>query len=403
MTRKRFTMFCAAAALIGCPGGMGSTLPTAGNGDSSSGGELSAQCTADFGVSAAAQKVETFLMATSKFAASAAELEGSLKESCIAMGSELGLSNDDMQGDVRGVCQAVSAKLSGDLGALRAEAELTIDVVAVPPRCEVSVDAYAECTAGCQVDVDPGEIDVQCEGGELVGECSGECKGSCGAEVSGQCAGACEGSCSGSCTGTCQGACDGNCTVKNADGSCNGKCEGTCTGTCSAGCTGTCEGECWVDAQASCSGQCKGECSVDFTAPKCTGTIKPPEVEADCKAACDAAINADASCEPGEVEVVIAGNVSSNLEETLGRVRAALKAGYAGVIATGARLKRIKATGRGMVDATKQLGGTGRALGLSAVACITEAAALVPRATASVSVSIEVQASVAGSVSSEKG
>jgi len=398
--KKTLPLALFALAMVGCP--PGGTMPGSGGAGSTSGGEsgeLSSACQADFGATAAAAKLEAFLGATASFVHAANDLDGSLKANCVSMGRALGMAGGELSGGTRAVCDAVSSKLHDELTAVRAQASLRIDVVAQPPRCEISVDASASCAAQCDVDVDPGEVSVQCEGGDMVGQCSGSCSGSCQVDASAGCAGSCEGTCSAGCTGVCQGSCEGSCSATGADGQCNGRCDGTCHGSCSAGCQGSCSGECWVDAHASCQGQCRGSCSVEFTEPHCTGTVRPAHVSADCQASCDARLNAEASCEPGRVEVVVTGDVSSDLAPRLERVRAALRAGYGQLLVTGEKLRRVRQSGRAMVDAAGRLRGTGRDLGLNAVACMAEAASTVPNALAKVSVSVDIQVSVTASVS----
>src|SRR5690606_24936874 len=90
-----------------------------------------------------------------------------------------------------------------------------------PARCQangnVAIEAPAKCEvkAGCEADVDPGQLSVQCEG-QCSGGCSAECSGefSCEVEASSiECTGRCEGACTleagGTCNGTCRGDCDG--------------------------------------------------------------------------------------------------------------------------------------------------------------------------------------------------
>jgi hypothetical protein len=159
-------------------------------GGSSSGGELSGGCSGDFGASASAQKLETFLSATADFTAAAAELEGSLIGACQDMAKELQIPDSELQGKageakVKAVCSPVSAKLEAELKDLRASAKLDVKVAMTPPRCEASVDAYADCVGQCEVNVDPGKLEVKCEGGELRGQCDAECHGTCAAEVAG--------------------------------------------------------------------------------------------------------------------------------------------------------------------------------------------------------------------------
>jgi hypothetical protein len=379
------------------------------SGAAGGGGEISGRCTADFGTQKAAQHVEAFLLATSKFAGTAAELESSLLETCKNMGDALEMDASELKqesGDqpaVRSVCNAVSAKLVSEFDDLKASGNLQAKVVATPPRCEVNMDAYAECAADCEVDVDPGKVDLECKGGEIVGKCSGECRGQCYAKVDGQCSGTCEGSCSGGCSGICEGRCDGECSVKGPDGQCKGECKGTCEGTCSAGCQGTCEGECGVKGDASCEGECHGGCSVEYTEPRCTGTVEPPRMDADCKASCDARINAEAECTPGHAQLTVTGDVKSNLEPTVARVSKAIRIGFADLMAIREKLGRLQASGSLMVKTAQDVPGAAADLGAGATACVLEAAAAIPRAVAQVGVSVDVSVSLTASVSGEAG
>lgn len=395
---------CSSASSI-AGGGAGLGGSGAGRGGASGGGGgatgLSSQCQGDFGASKAAVKLSSFLGATAKFAHAAADLETSLLDSCTSIGKELGMSGADLAGDTKSVCDAVSAKLNAELRSVRAEGNVKIDIVSTPPRCEVSMNAYADCAAKCEVDVEPGQVELQCEGGQISGTCTAECTGECSVEVQGVCKGSCEGTCSGGCTGTCQGVCDGKCSATGADGQCNGRCDGTCQGTCSAGCKGSCEGECWMKSQASCSGECRGGCSVEYQEPKCSGQVRPPKVSADCKASCDAQLEAQATCEPGHTEVKVAGGAKVD-EAKLARVRAALQAGYGQMLATGEKLRRLKRAGQELKKAGKDLKGVS-SLGMRAAACVTEAVSLMPTALASVSASVEVQVSFTASVSASAG
>lgn len=387
-------MIC--GALWGCPSG----VPGVPGGGGTSGGELSAQCTGDFGADATAQKFEAFLGAASQFGATATELEGSLLETCQAMASELQIPESELEptGDehrLRAACDPVAAKIQSELADLRGSAGLTLTISAQPPRCEVSIDAYAGCAAECEADLEPGSVEVECEGGELVGTCSAECSGECGVEVSGECSGSCEGSCEGGCSGTCQGACDGECSSTGADGECNGTCNGTCHGTCSAGCQGSCEGECYVSGQASCEGSCRGGCSVDYTEPRCTGTATPPQMSAECRASCDARMDASASCEPGRVVVAI--EATGDVEERVARLRAAIEGGWGALLHVKARLERVADSGARLASMAENVPGAVSSMGMQAAACASEAVAAVPAATGSISVSVEVSASMSAS------
>lgn len=385
-------MSCGGAGLFGEGQGRGNGSQQ-GNASNNGGGEQnqSQACDSDFGATEAAMKVESFLLATSTFVGTAAEIENSLKDSCTRMAAELGVTPGS--GDARAVCQPVVDKLRSEMSDLRGSGHLTIAIESRPPVCEVSVDAYAQCAAQCDATFDPGHAEIQCEGGELRGQCSAQCTGRCAVEAHGQCSGVCEGSCSTSCTGTCHGECEGTCRTRGADGQCNGACTGTCHGSCSSGCTGTCEGSCEMSAQASCSGECRGGCSVAYTEPRCTGTVRPPSVRADCRASCDARMNAQAHCTPGYTHVNVSGRVASNLEERVTHLRNAINMGFGEIAAMHAKLERLGASAREMTQTAGQLPRALGDLGLGATACFTAATAALPRASASISVSIEVSAS----------
>jgi hypothetical protein len=407
MQRTTLGLMIVAAFMMGCPEDMQGGRPA---GSQTAGGEqqatLPSQCTGGWGAGGAAARVQGFFGATSALLHAAADVPDQLFGLCRNMGRELGMPASQLEGDLRTVCDAVSNRLRSEVGDLRAEANLRIEVVSTPPRCEVSMDAYAQCAAECDARYEPGQIDLQCEGGYIAGQCEGRCQGECHAEVQGKCGGVCEGSCGGSCQGSCNGVCDGTCSVQGPDGQCAGRCRGTCHGSCDAGCQGQCEGECWVKGKARCEGTCRGGCSVEYKKPYCTGTVKPPQVEASCEASCDARFSAEASCEPGHTEVYVSGDVSSNLEERVARVRNALQAGYGGVLAVQLKLQRLRAASGEMRTATANLRGVGRELGSGAVrfgACLSDAGAALAQAAGNIGVSVEVSVSVSASVSGSAG
>ncbi|MCA9707717.1 MAG: hypothetical protein KDK70_17840 [Myxococcales bacterium] len=224
-------------------------------------------------------------------------------------------------------------------GELMASVDGGVELVFVPAQCSanvsVAVEASAQCEAqaGCDVEVDPGEVSVSCEGtcsGSCSGSCSGgfKCEASAGIACSGSCSGSCDLSAGGGCEGTCNGDCAGSCSVVNADGSCAGRCDGMCTGSCelSAGgsCEGTCHGTCEADAEfdcngepPSCNGSCEGECS-----GSCQGEARPPSASAECEASanCEASASAQASanieCTPPSLDFRfnLAANLTGNAE-----------------------------------------------------------------------------------------
>ncbi len=386
---------CSGAGLPGggsLPGGP--SMPSGGGS-----ADLQACTSRDWGDAGAAVKLEAFLGATAGFLGATADVADSLTETCRKMAGELGVSVSG--NDPQSVCEPVAAKLREELRGLRAEARLKIDVQSRPPRCEASMDAYAKCAAECQAEVDPGKVELTCEGGEIVGKCSGECRGQCSVEVQGACQGSCEGTCTAGCQGTCRGVCEGTCSQTDAQGNCVGRCDGACHGTCEGGCTGSCQGECWVSGQASCQGECRGGCSVEYTEPRCTGEVRAPRVEAECQASCDAKLSAEVQCEPGETTVVVQGDVASNVAERVERVRRALQVGYGELLALRVKLERLKAAGDQLVSAGRELQGAVGGLGLQAARagqCIALSLEQLPRAVASVGVSVQVSVSLSASV-----
>jgi hypothetical protein len=309
---------------------------------------LQARCSGDFGASASAQKLESFMSASVTFMGAAQDLHGVLLDACQDIGRRLGVSEAQMAlpdgtPDVRTACDAASAALRAELQDLRVQAKLEIDVQATPPQCDIRVDAYASCAAQCDATVDPGKLEVQCEGGEIVGQCNGACQGDC--QVGGT----------------------------------------------------------WVSGQAQCAGLCRGDCSVAFVEPRCTGTMRPPSVQAECAAACNAKLDAEARCTPGEAHLMVRGAVASNIEERLARVRGAIEGAGGAVLATRAKLGRLVGSGKLLLRAADDVPQAIGNIGMSAAACAAESAAGIINASASISISFEASVSVSGAITGSAG
>ena len=352
--------------------------------EQSSSGGLPSGCGGDFGDGERASRFEVFMEASAAFTTAVAELSTSLRKACASMGTELGMSQSELSGNTKEVCDRVSARLRKDLQELRASAAVDIEVVAAPPRCEVDMKAYADCAARCDTSVEPAKVDLKCEGGEIVGTCSGACAGSCMTKASGSCGGTCEGSC--------RGACDGQCSMTDASGNCDGQCSGTCGGSC--------EGSCRVEGQASCQGECSGGCSVEYENPRCTGEVRPPKVSAECQASCDAEFSAKLDCQPGRAELRVSGDFDGKLRKKLDAVHGAIRAGFGQVLAINAQLMRVKKTGGRVIRTGRGAGKAAFKLGANAVSCASMAVASLVKASASATVSLEVSVSVSASVSS---
>lgn len=345
-----------------------------GGGGGTAGGRSSmAQCRGDFGATSQAAKLEAFFRATASFHEAALDAANQLFGACQRTGRALGMSEAELSGDVRSVCMAAHDRLASELRALRANYTVRLD--AQPPHCEVSVDAYGQCIAECEARVDPGEVQLTCEGGEIRGYCDAQCTGSCAVEVSGQCSGVCEGSCA------------GRCAAYAADGSCAGACEGTC------------QGRCVVRGQASCSGECRGGCSVQYREPYCTGRVRPPSASARCRASCDARIEAEARCTPGRAQLAIEGGLDAEQQARLARVQAAMRDGVSAILSLRERVQRLQSSGADIIRLAPEIPNAAMAVSLGAVACASAAAAATAEAAASLTVSVEVSVSFSASVS----
>lgn len=348
--------------------------PVARGGSSRGGGGAvsMAACGADFGTTSAAAKLETFFDATARFHDSAFAAEAELLAACQRTGRALGMSEGELSGNLAEVCGAANERLRTEMAAIRSNT--TVNVASEPPRCEVSVEAYGSCMASCEAQVDPGSVEITCEGGEIRGYCDASCQGSCAVDVTG------------SCSGTCEGTCAGTCSAPGANGACAGSCEGTC------------QGRCVVDAQASCQGECRGGCSVSYREPYCTGRIRRPTASARCRASCDARIEAQARCTPGHTDISVQGGLDAENQARLERVQLAMREGVSAILALRERITRLRDAGAEIVETAPSIPGAAAAVSIGAVACATAAAASCAESAASLSVSVEVTVSFSASI-----
>lgn len=376
----------------------------------------SAIMSANFGLQGEMEgKIKAALSAGANLQNLAAEVEADVSGACGQLAKDLGASDDDIAAKEEGPGKKAEAACGAAvkfLGTVKAKAKISgkLDVKIVPPKCSASMSAMAECAGECNADIKPGEAKVECEGGEISGKCEGECKGSCqveaGAACEGSCSGSCEGSCEASFSGTCGGACEGQCDGKASTagdknkGKCAGKCEGKCTaeakGNCGGKCSGKCSASCEVKGAAKCEGTCSGGCSVEIKEPKCSGTVKPPEMSAECKANCDAKVNAKVECVPAKVSVNFAGSADAEATAKLkGAIEKNLPALLKVTLGMKGRLEaaidNVKASIEGVQAAVK---GGGQAA-LKVGGCLV--ASLKAQADASVSINVSVKASASAS------
>ncbi|MDW8246351.1 MAG: hypothetical protein RMJ84_07225 [Sandaracinaceae bacterium] len=367
-----FALCAIGLASFGC-GAMGGQAALGGRvatgvsgGASGEAGGLSS-CNRNFGAGESAARLKAFVDAAMRFEEAVNEAQAQLIQGCRNTGLALGMSEAELGGDVREVCERVKLRFSEELRALRAR--YTVKIEAQPPRCEVSVDAYSRCIAECEARVDPGQIELQCEGGEIRGYCDAECRGSCAVEVSG------------SCGGNCEGICEGRCSMRAADGSCAGRCEGRC------------EGRCVVSGQANCRGECRGGCSVKYREPYCTGHVRPPQASAQCRASCDARLEAEARCTKGKLRVSGEGGLDPEQQARLNRIDRAMREGVSQILAIKERAQRLRESAEEVVRLAPGVPGAVASLGMQAGACAASAASAFAQAFASVSVTVDVSVS----------
>ena len=375
-TRQALPLVLGSVLLAIAPAGC---LPRSHHAGGGGGGDTASMggCDRDFGATAAAANLETFFAATLAWQDAAMGIQRDLLSACQVTGQALGMTQAEMNANGDGLeplCAAVDTRLRAEITSLRNASHTELHVDARPPHCEVSVDAYSSCVAQCEATVDPGAVEITCEGGELRGQCDAECTGHCAVQVDA------------ACTGTCDGSCEGTCAARNADGSCAGHCDGTCHGSCVA------------DAHASCQGECRGGCSVQFREPYCTGTVRRPSASAHCTGSCQAHVEATARCTPGETHVAMTGGLDADGQARLVRVQAAIHDGISQIQTIRTRVERLQSAGAEIVRMAPEIPQSAAAIGINAVVCATAAAGAVADASSSVSVSFNVSVSLSASV-----
>jgi hypothetical protein len=352
-----------------------------------------------------AAKIKAGTAAAVEMKALSDKIDGDLRVACGNLAHDLGAQGDFKDGQE--ACKAANKAIAETQAKFGANAKVKLD--ATEPHCGVDTHVYADCAGHCDATVKPGTAQVKCEPGKLQGQCSGKCSGDCEASAAAQCTGECRGSCDAEVKGACSGKCTGKCDGKAIDAKANGKCDGTCDGKCDAEvkgeCKGKCGGECKLTGEAECKGTCTGSCKGEMQAPKCTGKVEPPQMSAECKAKCDASLQAKAECTPPHVVVRVVGQVTDPQAEA--KFRVAIEKNL------GAIIKVAGGTGKGAVEladnmkvviegAQAGIQGAGDAVTVAKLtACVSApfkgALDAVASVKASVNVSVSVQASASGS------
>ncbi len=352
-----------------------------------------------FGTSADARKVEAFLRATLNLNTATTQIVDGLRESCAAIGNDLGIAASEYTPSSAGelpavyTCRRVGREIETILQAgLSANGRLAIDLT--PPRCVVEASVAAECAAQC---TGSAMVQVPTCRGEVVADCSASCTGSCSGTCSASCTGTCRGTCSGTCMGTCNGTCSGTCSAMDSAGRCTGTCTGTCTGSCSATCMGSCMGTCEAGCTGSCTGQCRGMCTGGVNV-RCDGQY---EVQADvqCTAACRAQASARATCSEPQLTITVAGNITAAQRARVEALLASLQRNYPRFQANAYRFARLaQADVPAFARSLDGLGSAVTGAGVSAAACVVRAGTVIADVGNRVAASTTVTASFTASV-----
>lgn len=153
----------------------------------------------------AGRKLHAFLDATKTLQKASNDMLVEVKASCDEMGKDLGLSDADLKGDPKAVCDKVWKTVEGNMS-VAVKAKAAFKVVVKPAVCKVDVSASASAAASCEGSAS-ANVTAQC-----TGHCGGKCEGTCeGGTSSG---GVCSGQCKGKCEADCQGAADVNASAQ---------------------------------------------------------------------------------------------------------------------------------------------------------------------------------------------
>lgn len=227
------TALVAIATLSGCPKGKlpgGGNVPGGGSVPGGLGGEsgmVDPNSCGNYAVSDAGRRLKDFLVATQNLQTTTEETVKVVKQSCIMIGTEIGMTEADFRGETKDICAQVYQRIDENMKvAFKAKAGLKVKYK--PAVCKVNIDAQAKAAA--------------------------ECEGKASADI--------KATCSGVCNGKCEGTCAGKAGTGGSGGECNGECKGTCHGSC--------EGHADVNASAQCktSASVKASMDVQCTEPE---------------------------------------------------------------------------------------------------------------------------------------
>ena len=143
----------ALAIVPGCkklPGGGGMpNKPNVPGGLGGASGEVDPNTCGNYAASDAGRKLKAFLQATKDLEGTAAETVKVVKESCLMMGHELGMSEANLGGETNDICAKVITTYQDNLKvSLKPSAKLNIKYK--PAVCKVDVSLQAKAQAECE-------------------------------------------------------------------------------------------------------------------------------------------------------------------------------------------------------------------------------------------------------------
>jgi hypothetical protein len=175
---------CALAACSKLPGKSSvpstGSLPSAPGGLGGASGEVDPNTCGNYAATDAGVRLKAFLQATKDLQTTTTETLKVVKQSCIMMGKDLGMSDTDLGGDdTKAICDKVFQAYKDNLKvAFKAHAKLAIHYV--PAKCTVDASASASASAGCS-----GAAAAGAGGAEAAGQC--KASGQVEAAVHAQC------------------------------------------------------------------------------------------------------------------------------------------------------------------------------------------------------------------------
>lgn len=206
----------ATAALAACPGGKGLPgKPNIPGGDKVPGGvpgvgpdaALDPGACGGYASSDAGRKLKAFLEATQAVEKAAVETAEVVKNSCIIIGNEIGMTEADYKGETKDICAAVWGRIDKNLNSAAFKSKAALKLTVKPAVCTVDAKASASAAASCE-----GKASA-----DIKAKCSGNCQGTCsGKNSTGKCDGVCEGKCDGYADVDASAQCKANAEVKAA-------------------------------------------------------------------------------------------------------------------------------------------------------------------------------------------